>query len=399
MANVHFQLVDVDQQVFDSETIITPASLGLQSNPQSDWSIRMNRLHGGLSEGVDVISLHSGGLQLEVLPTRGMGIWKGSANGVPLGWNSPVQRPVHPNWVDQMRRGGIGWLDGFNELICRCGLGWHGAPGNDVICDSDGKILSEQFLPLHGRIANLPAHKVSVSASDDGPGRIDITGEIDEASMFGGHLRLRSTLSVVPGACEFRITDVVTNMGSNPAEVEMLYHCNIGEPFLGEGSEYHGAATEVAPRDPRAADGINMWNIFQGPTPGYSEQVYFTKPVADADGFGMAVLTNAEATAAFCVRFDTSTLPWFVLWKNTQPTADGYVTGLEPGSSFPNLRSVERKNGRVIRLESQEEVGFDLKFQIATNRQQARKLLDEVTSLQVASPRTIHSKPLPGWSS
>ena len=35
-------------------------------------------------------------------------------------------------------------------------------------------------------------------------------------------------------------------------------------------------------------------------------------------------------------------LPCFTLWKNTAAEADGYVTGLEPGTNFPNLRSFER---------------------------------------------------------
>ena len=126
------------------------------------WTASMRRLAGGLSDGVDLLTLDNGRMSLDILPTRGMGIWKGTVDGIPLKWDSPVERPVHPTFVDPMRRGGIGWLDGFNELICRCGLGWHGAPGNDVIQDADGKVVSEQFLPLHGRIANLAAHRMTV---------------------------------------------------------------------------------------------------------------------------------------------------------------------------------------------------------------------------------------------
>jgi len=110
------------------------------------------------------------------------------------------------------------------------------------------------------------------------------------------------------------------------------------------------------------------------------------------------VLTDANSQLAFCVRFDTSTLPWFVLWKNTQAEADGYVTGLEPGSSFPNPRMAERQGGRVLSLGSGESITFRLQFEIATDKSRVRQLLDEVTSLQVATPRVVHSSPKPEWS-
>lgn len=379
-------LINVDQGIHDTSTKLT----GLNEA----WTASMRRLVGGLSDGVDVVTLDNGRMSLDILPTRGMGVWRGRIDGIPVKWDSPVERPVHPAFVDQMRRGGIGWLDGFNELICRCGLGWHGAPGNDVIRDAEGKVLSEQFLTLHGRIANLAAHHVSLEEQGD---TIAIKGTVDEASLFGGHLRLESTLSTQIGSSRFAITDVVRNMGAQPAEVEMLYHCNVGRPFLGEGSELHTAATEIAPRNERAAEGINMWNVFEKPEVGYAEQVYFARSAADSSGWGIAVLADAESRHAVCVRYDTATMPWFVLWKNTQAEADGYVAGMEPGSSFPNLRTVERREGRVIRLPPGQSVTFRLSMEVATSRREVRSLLDEVTALQVATPRVVHSSPKPQW--
>ena len=379
-------LINVDKGIHDTTTKLVGQG--------GAWNASMRRLSGGLSDGVDVVTLDNGRLSLEILPTRGMGIWRGMIDGIPMKWDSPVERPVHPTFVDQMRRGGIGWLDGFNELICRCGLGWHGAPGNDIIHDADGKIVSEQFLPLHGRIANLAAHRVTVEELGD---VVSVKGVVDEASLFGGRLRLESMLTTRIHSNVFEIADVVSNLGGQPAEVEMLYHCNIGRPFLGEGSEFHTTATEVAPRNNRAAEGINMWNLFEGPVAGYAEQVYFTKAAADSAGWSMAVLADAESEHAVCVRFDTTTMPYFVLWKNTQAEADGYVAGLEPGSSFPNLRTVERREDRVIPLAAGKSVTFRLSMEVAGSRRDVRRLLDEVTALQIANPRTVHSTPIPQW--
>lgn len=390
-----FPLLSVDRGIYDTETVIDAKRTGI-GRADGDWNVRMSRLQGGMSDGIDVIWLNNGCMKLAILPTRGMGVWKGSVAGVPLEWKSPVERPVHPAHIDEMRRGGIGWLDGFNEIVCRCGLGWNGAPGNDVIKDSAGNTVSEQFLPLHGRIANLPAHEVSVEVSDDGA--ITIIGVVDEASMFGGKLRLTSRLTTHIGSNTFEISDTVQNLASSPAEVEMLYHCNFGRPFLGEGSTFHVAAEEVAPRDARAAEDVDSWTRYLAPTNGYAEQVYFLKPMSDADGRALAVLSNEERTKAIALRFDVAQLPWLTLWKNTQAEADGYCTGLEPGSGFPNLRTFEREQGRVISLNAEESVTFDFAITVGVGPSDAAELVKEVDELQAGIVQTVHAVPKAEWT-
>jgi hypothetical protein len=76
-----------------------------------------------------------------------------------LGWDAPLHGPVHPKFVSLPDRGGIGWLAGFDEWLCRCGLSSNGPPGLD----------GGTSLPLHGRIANLPAHHVEVAVNLEPP--------------------------------------------------------------------------------------------------------------------------------------------------------------------------------------------------------------------------------------
>src|SRR5271168_119133 len=117
-----------------------------------DWSIRKRTLRGGLRDGVDLIEVHNGALSFSVLPTRGMGLWRGEYHGNSLGWRAPLNGPVHPKFVNQAERNGLGWLAGFDELLCRCGLASCGPPGSD-----NGTPLT-----LHGHIANMPAQFVEV---------------------------------------------------------------------------------------------------------------------------------------------------------------------------------------------------------------------------------------------
>lgn len=360
------------------------------------WSVRQRILRGGLSDGVEVVEIDNGALRLEILTTRGMGVWRGDLQGIPLGWDSPVKLPVHPKFVSQTERGGLGWLAGFNELICRCGLSFLGPPGRDADFEQH-PILGE--LTLHGKIANLPAQRVEVTVEDSEVGLISVTGVIDECSMFGPCLRLTSTLETAAGSNSFRIIDEVTNLSAKPAEFEILYHTNIGRPFLDPGARFLAAATQVSPRDARASEGIATFDRYEAPDPDYAEQAYFFQLVGDTERRGLVALANAEESLAFSMRIPLDQLPCFTLWKNTAADADGYVTGLEPGTNFPNLRSFERARGRVTTLAPHESRRVSFEVTIHSDREAVAQVVNAITALQATAPRQVWTMPQSEFSS
>ena len=101
-------------------TLFDQANPNLQ-RPELPKNISLNTLKHGLSAGVDVVSIDNGKLEIRVLPTRGMNIWKafwrGSDGQEEIGWNAPVRGPVHPQYVPLSEPSGLGWLDGFLSLI------------------------------------------------------------------------------------------------------------------------------------------------------------------------------------------------------------------------------------------------------------------------------------------
>ena len=103
----------------------------LKLEGSADWSITKRTLQGGPSANIDVVTMDNGMLSVEVLPTRGMGFWKGAFRGTNLGWQSPVRFPVHPRLVNLANERGTGWLRGFNEWMCRCGLESIGPASSD----------------------------------------------------------------------------------------------------------------------------------------------------------------------------------------------------------------------------------------------------------------------------
>ncbi|HUG92247.1 MAG TPA: aldose 1-epimerase family protein, partial [Planctomycetaceae bacterium] len=354
----------------------------LAGSPQ--WSITRETLRGGTSAGVDVVHLFNGALRLSILPTRGMGLWKGlfrsGASEIELGWQSPVRQPVHPAFVNLAEHTGLGWLQGFNEWLCRCGLAWNGPPGVDVVTRADGTV-SEAPLTLHGRIANTPAHHVEAGVSADGPGRLWVRGVVDEVMMFGPCLRLISTVETQAGSNGFRITDEVQNLAGRPGEMQLLYHTNIGRPFVEAGSRFFAAVRELAPRDAAAARGLGTWPDYEPPTPEYAEQVFLIRPVADEHGQTRVLLSNAARERGLSLRFNIRELPCFSLWKCTRAEADGCVTGLEPATGFPNFKSFERGRGRVIALQPEETWRAGIEFAVHAGRDAVADVEREIESL------------------
>ena len=346
MAVQSWTLTDVDRRIHLDDLTLGPADVALPGK----WKVEKRTLRGGLSDGLNLVEVDNGALRFAVLPDRGMGLWRAWCGGVELGWKSPVTGPVHPKFVPVAEAGGLGWLSGFDELLCRCGLESNGAPEF-----AEGRLK----YPLHGRIANLPAHQVDL-VIDDQSGQIGLTGVVDEARIYHSKLRLKSSIVTDTGQNALRIVDEVTNLSAEPGELELLYHINFGLPLLDAGSRVVAPVKTLVPRNARAAAGIAGWDVYGAEEPGFTEQVYFFDLAAEPDGRTRVLLRNSHGNQGVSLLFNKRELPCFTLWKSTQAAADGYVTGLEPGVNFPNPRSYEKEQGRIAQLAP----GATLRFEI-----------------------------------
>src|SRR6516165_735767 len=361
------------------------------------WSIRKRTLHGGLRDGVDLIDVHNGALAYSIIPTRGMGLWQGSYRGNHLGWRAPIHGPVHPRHVELAGRGGLGWLAGFDEWLCRCGLGWNGPPGEDVHTDRSGRQHRDP-LSLHGRIANIPAHVVEVKINLDAPHELVVTGQVEEGMLFSSRLLLTATYTTVPGSNRLIVHDVVENRGGEPAELQLLYHCNIGPPFLEAGSRVVMPIREMAPINARAAQGMDTLDTYAGPVAGFAEQVYCYDLLADSAGRTLAMLYNRAADKGLVIRCNHHELPCFTVWKNTGALEDGYVTGLEPATNYPNFKSFERQQRRVPVLVPGGRWECTWSLEVHDSRTGVAGILAEIVSLQSQAKAVVHRVPHPKYS-
>ena len=376
----------------DESVILHSSSSHPNKNFASSWFVDRSILRGGKQEGVEILTLDNGKLQIRIIPTRGMGILDVTMDGIRLGWNSPVKEVVHPSHIDLESRGGLGWLEGFNEWMVRCGLEFAGHPGTDQFLNNTGDPVTLD-LTLHGKIQNIPASDYEILVDPEPPHRIRIRGTIYESFFYGPKLKLVAEISTIPGSDTFQISDQLTNEGSSDQEFQLIYHGNYGSSILGEGATVYAPASSVTPMNENAAKNIDSWQNYLGPTKGFTEQVYLLEPLGDGNSSTMALLVNKDADRATSVRWNVSELPYLTIWKNTSAVEDGYVTGIEPATSFPFNRLIERKYGRVPKLSAGETRSFTLDFGIHIGNDNVGELINEATDRQSSTSLKIIKEP------
>ena len=384
MARNTWILTDVEHDVYVSELCLKPEEVG---GSATGYLVHKRTLRGGLRDGVDVIELTAGELKLCIVQDRGMGIWRGSFGDMELGWRSPVLGPVNPRYVSVAEDNGLGWLQGFDEWLCRCGLECNGPPERD----SAGQLQST----LHGTIANRPAQYVAVTADGD-TGEISVTGIVDEGRLFGNLLRLKSTVTVRAGESTFRITDEITNRGAQPAELELLYHINFGPPLVGPGARLIAPVKTLAPRDAAAAPDVPTWDTCHPEEPGAGESVHYFDLAVDRNGRTGVLLQSAHADRGVSLWFKQQELPRFVFWKSRRP--DAYVTGLDPAINYPNVKSLEKSQGRVASLAPGQTRTFELEIAMHVGSENIASAAASIAKLQQGITPAILSRPKAGWS-
>ena len=335
-------------------------------------------LKGGKQEGVELITLDNGKLRIAVIPARGMGILDVRMGDIRLGWDSPVKEVVHPSFVDLESRGGLGWLEGFNEWMVRCGLEFAGHPGTDEFINNTGDTATLN-LTLHGKIQNIPASGYEVVVDEEPPHRIRIRGTVYEKFFYGPKLKLVTEISTTPGSDTFQISDRLTNEGSFPQEFQLIYHGNYGSSILEEGAMVYAPAKSLTPMNEHAAKGIAKWREYAGPTPGFTEEVYLLEPLSDANSRALALLANASGDQATSVLWNVTELPYLTIWKNTASEEDGYVTGIEPATVYHFNSKFERY--RVHRL-SPGTQSFTLDFGIHLGKESVDGLIIKPLNLK-----------------
>ncbi|MFW6181532.1 MAG: aldose 1-epimerase family protein [Spirochaetota bacterium] len=328
----------------------------------------------GKAQGVRGVFVETGGgLQLTVLPGRGMDIPEARFRGRPLHMFSGAG-VTSPAYYEEP---GLGWLRSFFVgLLTTCGITNAGAPSVD---------RGEPF-GLHGRVSNAAAEDLCLTQKWEGDEYlISLRGKMRESRGWLENVSLTREIETGLGRKGFTLRDVVENHGFEPQPLIMLYHFNFGFPLLAPGARVIGPILHTEPRDEQAAadNGVAECLEYPEPVQGYEEKVFFHRLAADDRGNSFVALWNPDTgdgtPLGMALRFNLEELPAFTQWK--MPRRGYYVTGLEPGTAPPLGRGVLRERGELPMIQGRDRYPITITFQVLSTPAEAEELRKEARRL------------------
>ncbi|MBQ6348843.1 MAG: aldose 1-epimerase family protein [Clostridia bacterium] len=203
--------------------------------------------------------------------------------------------------------------------------------------------------PMHGRMRTTPGEHLSADAfwAEDGY-HLRASAEMREAALFGENMTLRRSIETVYGQKTVTLTDVFENQGYRDEPLMLLYHINLGWPFLDENLRLVLPTRKVTPRDAEAEGHEGEYDRMDPPKDNEPEYVFIHDLAPDADGSLRAVAVNEALGLGLEIGWNEANLPYFMEWKST--ASGDYVIGLEPANSSVYGRPWHEERDTVHRL-------------------------------------------------
>ncbi len=298
--------------------------------------VRPVKYQEGRSSELKAFDVKNGPMQFQVMADKALDVNQLSYKGININFLSKpgLQGRGHydTNGEEAIRSimGGLFFTSGI-ESIC--------AP-----CTIDGVDY-----PMHGRMRTTPAEHISSDAVwEDDEYVLSVQGEMREAALFGENMVLRRKITTAYGSKTITVTDTFENESYRPEPLMLLYHINMGYPFLSEDTELYIPTAKVTARDADGEGHEAEYNRMDPPKDNEPEYV-FIHDIKPADGRNEVLVINRALQLGLKLSYDMKNLPYFMEWKST--ASGDYVIGLEPANSSVYGRPYHEERGTVHKLE------------------------------------------------
>ncbi len=223
--------------------------------------------------------------------------------------------------------------------------------------------------PMHGRIRTTPGEHLSAAAFwEEGRYCLSLSGEMREAALFGENMVLRRKISTVYKEKTIRVHDEIENESYRDEPLMILYHINLGYPFLDENLRLYLPTRRVTARDQDAEGHEDAYNRMDPPKDNEPEYVFIHDLIKSGDGKAQALAVNEALGLGLKLEYDTENLPCFMEWKST--ASGDYVLGLEPSNSSVYGRPWHEERGSVHKLAPFEKEINDLSFTVLDGQEE-----------------------------
>jgi hypothetical protein len=348
--------------------------------------------------GIDLIAFEDGharntraldvrtgsGLRFQVLLDRGLDIGLAEFAGVGLCWLPP--KGLAGPWFYEGDHDDYAWLRvGLGGLFNTAGLVSMGTPQTVSTAQYGFTQRLTARYGTHDRIAITPAERFNYGERWDGDQLILwAEGTVRQDIAYGENLTLARRYEVDAGTSAVSIRDEVSNEGFFSTPHQILYHFNLGFPFLRPGGRVvanpDGPVGDLSfSTESGSAKSPDRWQFITEPEPNFTHEG-FTLPLdAHGDEFvNVAVVTGSGADRmAVFLRTRRTQLPCYVLWRMMREGL--YAYGLEPCNSPFGSTDELLAQGWPLMLEPGDRRQYELDFGVVTGEAAVGELIASIT--------------------
>ncbi len=322
--------------------------------------VQLLQVEDGPARGVRVLEFRTGtGFNFKVAVERGMDVGYCEYQGRSLAWIPPTLLPG-PWYFEQQEH--FGWLrsalGGFNNT---CGLVHIGNPETDDVSHYNFPARSQETYGVHDRIALAPGQLLRYGERWDGDDCfLEAEGRLIQAQAYGENLVLTRRYTAKLGESRFFMRDEVENAGWLPTVHMLLYHINVGFPFVDDGSEFV-APVAAPPAIPEGlpASAVDEWSRFIDPQKDWQLQGFELAMNAESDGSVPLAIVNPRLNQGVYAVYNQKQMPAYLEWRMM---GEGqYAVGIEPcTNSFG--RDKVRAAGEMTILQPGDRRVYDLEI-------------------------------------
>lgn len=328
--------------------------------------VQLMAAEDGPARGVRYLEFRTGtGFNFKVAVERGMDVGYCEYRGASLAWIPSHLLPGPWYWEQQSE---FGWLrTGLGGLNNTAGLVHIGNPEKADVSHYNFPARATEQYGVHDRIALTPGQLVKYGQRWEGDECIlEAEGIVAQTQTYGENLALHRTYTARLGEPRFWMHDEVVNEGYLPTEHMLLYHINVGFPFVDEDAEL------VAPFDgpPLTPQGLpppstpDEYARFIAPQKDWLLQGFEFKMNAEADGrVPVAIVNDAlpNGGQGMYVIYNRKQFPHYLEWR--MMGQGQYAVGIEPCTNTFG-REVARAAGELIVLQPGQALAYDIEVGI-----------------------------------
>ena len=185
----------------------------------------------------------------------------------------------------------------------------------------------------------------------------EISGTMYEACHQGEYLRLRRSIRLNHREKKIWVEDGVENLGAVPQPIMLLYHINMGAPFLKPGTVVTLPESKIQCFDEASRSHV----MYSGQVPDVSSErldlLWLHHPVEKK---AQQTATVDNGSRKVCITWSSDSLPILGQWELLQ--SRDYVLALEPTNTHLQGQMWEKDNGSLQILQCDETVWTSLMF-------------------------------------